>query len=105
MRRYLVHRNRNAATRDSVPYLLDVQSDLLAGLETRVVVPLRPLPDAPGRRIEGLMPQFEVEGRPVIAVFPQMAGIPNAALGPVVTDLSHEHGRIIAALDLLFTGI
>ena len=40
MPQFAVHRNRNAATRARYPLLVDVQSDLLAGMGTRVVVPL-----------------------------------------------------------------
>ena len=38
MARFDVYRNSGPHT-DAVPYLLDVQSDLLYGLETRVAVP------------------------------------------------------------------
>ena len=38
--RFEVFRNRSPHA-DDVPYLLDVRSDLLQGLETRVVIPLR----------------------------------------------------------------
>ncbi len=40
MPQFAVHRNTNPATRSSVPFLLDVQSDLIEELGTRVVVPL-----------------------------------------------------------------
>ncbi len=40
MPQFAVYRNRNAATRARYPLLLDVQSDLLAGMGTRVVIPL-----------------------------------------------------------------
>jgi toxin CcdB len=35
-----VYRNPDASTRSRFPYLLDIQSDLLDSLSTRVVVPL-----------------------------------------------------------------
>ncbi|MGH8711698.1 MAG: CcdB family protein, partial [Burkholderiales bacterium] len=40
MAQFDVYRNANPATRARIPYLLDVQSDLLEPLTTRVVVPL-----------------------------------------------------------------
>ena len=40
MAQFDVYRNPNPATRARIPYLLDVQSDLLEPLATRVVVPL-----------------------------------------------------------------
>ena len=35
-----VHGNPNPASRDRIPFLLEIQADLLASLGTRVVVPL-----------------------------------------------------------------
>ena len=35
-----VYHNKNAASKGRFPYLLDVQTELLDSLETRVVVPL-----------------------------------------------------------------
>jgi hypothetical protein len=40
MAQFDVYENQNAATCQSIPYLLDVQVDLLNALGTRVVVPL-----------------------------------------------------------------
>lgn len=42
MPQFTIHRNRNAATRSRYPLLLNIQSDLLAELGTRVVVPMTP---------------------------------------------------------------
>ena len=42
MPQFTAHRNRNAATRARYPLLLDVQTDLLEDLGTRVVIPLTP---------------------------------------------------------------
>jgi len=55
--------------------------------------------------IERLNPQFEVEGRKVVMLTPELAGVPRKALGEVVGDLARERDKIIAALDLAFTGI
>ena len=40
MTQFTVYRNKNPRSRATFPYLLDVQSDLLDGLQTRVVIPL-----------------------------------------------------------------
>ena len=40
MTQFDVHINPNPATRKAIPYLLDVQADLLDTLATRVIVPL-----------------------------------------------------------------
>jgi len=42
MARFDVRANLNRSSRERVPYLLELQTDLLAGLATRLVAPLVP---------------------------------------------------------------
>nr|WP_312230753.1 CcdB family protein [Pseudomonas sp.] len=105
MAQFAVHKNINPATRAAVPLLLDVQSNLLADLATRVVVPLYPASTLQGKMLKTLTPRFEIEGQPYVMMTPQMAGIANKQLGPMVADLAAQRDEIIAALDLLITGI
>ena len=105
MPQFRVHRNPGADTRGRFPFLLDVQSDLVSGLVTRVVVPLCPLSLLQGEPIGTLTPVFEIAGAPHAMLTPQLAGIPTRQLGPEVADLTGHRAEIIAALDLLFTGL
>jgi toxin CcdB len=106
MPQFAIHRNRNAATRVRFPLLLDVQSDLLEDLGTRVVVPLAPASVVTKRSaMQTLNPVCTVESKPYVLITPQLAGISTKELGPPVADLSDDRQAIIAALDLLFTGI
>lgn len=105
MPQFAVHRNLSPATKAAVPYLLDVQSDFIAELGTRVVVPLHTAASMKGKTIKTLTPVLEVEGKKVVMVTPQLAGVLRKSLGPVVSDLSAYRDEIIAALDLLITGI
>jgi toxin CcdB len=86
-------------------YLLDVQSDLLQGLETRVVVPLRPRDQFPVVGLSAnLIPAFEIEGIECLLETPKLAAIPLCFLKTPVTSLAANHFEIIAALDFLFQG-
>ncbi len=105
MPQFAVHRNRNEATRARFPLLLDVQSDLLEPLNTRVVVPLSPATQARTRVMDQLTPSLSVSGKDYVMMTPQLAGISARELGPVVEVLSSARGTIIAALDLLITGV
>jgi toxin CcdB len=106
MPQFTVHRNRNAATKARYPLLLDVQTDLLESLGTRVVIPLTPASVATKRTaMQTLTPLCTIEGKPYVLITPQLAGIAARELGPPVADLSGERARILAALDLLMTGI
>jgi toxin CcdB len=105
MAQFDVYRNTNPASRARIPYLLDIQSDLLDSLATRVVVPLCKPGMLKGRLAERLNPVFEVEGRELAMLTPELAGVPAKALGAPVASLSDQRGAIVAALDLLITGI
>ena len=96
--------NPNPDTRKSIPYLLDVQADLLDTLATRVVVPLI-LAEEMGLAAKYLNPQFKIKGVAVVMSTAELAGIPNRSLGDKVASLKSKRDEIIAALDLLFTGI
>jgi toxin CcdB len=105
MAQFTVCRNKNPQTRSAVPFLLDVQNDLLDDLETRVVVPLCPISTIKGKTLRTLMPVLDIEGEHFVMLTPQMAGIPKSELGAPVTRVEHYRFEIIAAIDFLLTGI
>lgn len=89
----------------TTPYLLDVQSDLLQGLDTRVVVPLRLRTSLPGMQLPAdLMPMFVLEGRECAMETPKLAAVPARLLRTPVTNLSDRQLEIGSALDFLFHG-
>ena len=100
---FTIYRNKGNAR--AYPYLLDVQSDLIAQLGTRVVVPLYTKSAMQGKVLSTLMPIFEIENKKYVMVTPQLAGIAKKQLGAQIADLSAQRDEIIAALDLLITGI
>lgn len=104
MAQFDVYLNPNAATRKEIPYLLDVQAELLDTLATRVVVPLV-VAEEMGQAARLLNPQFKVKGMAVVMSTAELAGISNRLLGDKVASLKNRRDEIIAALDLLFTGI
>ncbi|MDO9054792.1 MAG: CcdB family protein [Gallionella sp.] len=90
---------------DDVPYLLDVQSDLLNGLDTRVVIPLRRCDRFPVSRIpQRLTPIFNIEGIACMLETPKLAAVPQRILKQSVCSLTDEQITITGALDFLFQG-
>ncbi|MDZ7768339.1 MAG: type II toxin-antitoxin system CcdA family antitoxin [Woeseiaceae bacterium] len=82
MPQFAVYRNPNPATRTAIPLLLDVRSDLLEALVTRVVIPLY-MPAAVEDAVIGtLTPRLELDGAPYIAVTPELAGVPENRWAP-----------------------
>ena len=104
MAQFDVYHNPNPGTRKTIPYLLDVQADLLDTLATRVVVPLV-LIEEMGLAAKRLNPQFKIKGESVVMSTAELAGVSNRSLGDKVTSLKNKRDEIITALDLLFTGI
>lgn len=88
MSQFTVFRNKNPQSLSAVPFLLDIQNDLLSDLETRVVIPLSPVSDLKGKTLGQLMPVLEIEGERFVMLTPQMAGIPKSELGAPVTRVS-----------------
>jgi len=105
MSQFTVYRNKNGHTRARFPFLLDIQSDLLDPLATRVVVPLSPAGSASARSMQTLMPRISVEGKAYLMVTPQLAGVTSSELGPVAADASADRDKIVAALDFLLAGV
>jgi len=104
MSRFDVYRNSGAKSTE-VPYLLDVQSDVLDVLDTRVVVPLRRRDRFPSISLPAnLMPTISVEGIECIMETPKLAAIPTRILKDRVMSLESQRFKIGAALDFLFQG-
>lgn len=97
-----VHRNLGRGA-ERGPYLFDLQSDRVESLRLRVVAPLVLTGFLTG--VPRLNPQFTIEGRTCVLSTAEHFAMDPRQLGPVVENLTPLRHRIIAALDLLFTGI
>jgi toxin CcdB len=99
-----VYANPNPASRGAVPYLVDVQSSLLAAMNTRVVVPLYPKGTEEVLPFSRLTPEVTFQGTTYIAMVPELAGVPRRQLGVLVGQLDASRNDLLTALDLLFVG-
>lgn len=88
---------------DGPGYLLDLQSDLLSALNTRVVAPLMPQASAP-QPAAWLNPIFEIDGEAVVLVTQFMAAVPCTILRTPVASLDAEHEAITRAVDMVIQG-
>ncbi len=90
---------------DSTPYLLDVQSDLLDGLDSRVVIPLRRRERFPAVPLaDRLTPTLSIAGAEFILETPKMGAVPRRALGAPLLSLAAEQERVTAAMEFVFQG-
>lgn len=104
MRQFDVLRNPDPETTSWAPYVVVLQSNLLHDLATVVVAPLVD-PGEFGPPATTLNPVFAIESRRVVLSTAELAGVSRRELGERVASLKAERDAIVAALDLLFTGI
>jgi toxin CcdB len=87
----------------SARYLLDVQSDHLWQLPTRVMVPLGPVPKSPPN-IRDLTPRLVVQGEELMMLTPFLAAMQRNRLGKPLGSLLGQADEITHALDILLAG-
>lgn len=86
-----------------IGFVVDVQTDLLDGLATRVVVPLLPTGSAPiPARL--LNPIIDIDGDPHVMATQFLSAVPTSPLGNPVANIAARADDITRALDMLFQG-
>ncbi len=105
MAQFDVYANAHAKTNKAYPYLVDVQNDLLDGLNTRIVIPLATADTFKQTVIAGLTPAIRYQDEELLLLVPHLSSIPAKLLTKPIGNLTHLRNDIIAALDLAITGI
>jgi len=89
----------------STPYLLDVQTDLLKGLDSRMVIPLRSMKSFPNVKLSTrLTPILTINGEDCLLETPKMASVPKHILNAPLTSLAHIRDQITDSIDFLVLG-
>jgi toxin CcdB len=102
MAQFDVHRNLGIH-KDSIPFVVVVQSAQFDNYRRRVVVPLVRA-SALGKISHGTFnPAFKVRGTAVVLHPLEIVSIPVDKLGALVGSLKHEGQSVMAALDELLT--
>ncbi len=105
MAQFTVYQNKNKATLAAYPFLLNIQNNLLASMQTCVVVPLTPLQTMAHPPMSKLTPILSVQGQDYCMITPQLAGIHKRELGAEIETLTAYQNDIIAAVDFLLSGV
>ncbi len=104
MAQFAVYKNKNPRTKTAFPFLVDVQSDLLEPLHTRVVIPLTKAAALTKKPVSHLTPAIDFDGEAYLLMTPQLAGIARSDLGAEAGALIEKRQTILAAIDFLLTG-
>jgi len=102
-RRFDIVENPNKSRRDLYPFLLILQHDCVTSIQSVIVAPLVRAGEGPasGR----LHPTLELDGQRYVVLTEDLGSMPRNRLGRVVGSAESRDYEIVAALDLLFTGI
>jgi toxin CcdB len=95
--------NLNPLTRRRYPFAVILQHDWVSTFALLVVAPLTPA--SPALTSTRLHPSVNVDGRDYIVLVEELAGVQRKMLGRAVGSAEPDRYAIIAAIDLLFTGI
>jgi toxin CcdB len=102
MARFDIYDNpgRNKA---SIPYLVDVQSNVISGLATRIVIPLRQLAGFSKVTLPpDLFPLITIDGTELFLDTPQLGAIPSSELKVRIGSAQDYRTEIQDALDRVF---
>jgi toxin CcdB len=105
MAQWDVFPNPSPRSRHELPYLVDVQSELLSALGTRLVVPLTRQAQVPAGLPRRMAPLFNVHDE-TLRLVPQEAGAVDATvLRGKVASLRAQSHLVIDALDAVVSGV
>lgn len=105
MAQFDVYENPSKNTRQAYPYIVDIQSPVIADIATRIVVPLGRMQDFKNEQMKNLTPEINYEGEKLLLLTPQLSAIPSKRLKNPIGSLTHFREEIINALDFAITGI
>ncbi|RZQ20584.1 plasmid maintenance protein CcdB [Vibrio vulnificus] len=105
MSQFSLYQNNDKSTANAYPYFVDVQSEMLVTLNTRLVIPLTPVEMLEKKAPTHLCPVIHIDEGDFVILTHQMASVPTKILRDPVNDLSTFRNEIIAAIDFLITGI
>jgi toxin CcdB len=102
MAQFDVHQN-SGKHKDSIPFVVVVQSARFDAYRRRVVVPLVRSAAIGKIPFAGFNPSFDIRGISVVLHPLEIVSVPVDQLGDVVGSLSDDGDSIVAALDELLT--
>ena len=105
MAQFDVYVNPSRATRKQYPYLLDIQSEYLNELATRIVIPLANASLFNNSAMSILTPEVTFSDEQLLVLTPQISSMSKKQLTDPIGSLSHIRDDIINALDFALLGM
>jgi toxin CcdB len=100
---YDVYRNPHLPSREVIPYIVDIQSDLISQLPTRLMASLS-VCKIDIKLPPNLCPKFIIDGQELTLMVYDAAAISSKILTRPVASLSSQSSVITAAMDAVLSG-
>ncbi|MBT2320748.1 CcdB family protein [Variovorax paradoxus] len=105
MAQFDVYANPSETQRGEIPWMVDIQSDILNKLQTRLVIPLALRAHMPAAMPRSLCPRISWNGLALVALPHLAAPFRVTDLGPGQGNLRTQASDFVAALDAVISGI
>jgi toxin CcdB len=105
VKQFSVYKNKSR-NKQTYPYFIDVQADMLAHLNTRLVIPLTQK-DNSNSQVKALTPVIIIEqvDYVVLTTIITTTDVKNLKAGDAVMDASHLRDQLVSAIDMMILGI
>ena len=100
MAQFDVYKNENERTNKNVPYLVDIQNDILFSLDTRIVIPLV----SSLGKVDGLTKELKINDETFYLYTDQIAAVPLSLLSEKVCSFKEQSEDIKNSIDFLVYG-
>jgi toxin CcdB len=100
-----VYENLDKDTNQTYPYFIDIQTNLLDSLNSRVVIPLTPANSKSEKYPQNLCPIIQFEGNGYALLSHQITSVPLSILKKKVQSAEIFRNEVVNAIDFLVTGI
>lgn len=104
MAQFDVHVNPSDSAAQGIPFVVVVQSDLLDALATRMSIPLASI-EFSEKSPDKLCPMVMINGQALRALAHYAAPLPTRSLRQRVGHLAPQAGLLIAAMDVVVSGL
>jgi toxin CcdB len=105
MKQFDVYTNTNKDTNKTYPYFVDIQSDLLDTLNSRVVIPLTPASKSDKSYPANLCPIIKIKNKNYSLLTHQLTSVSANFLKKHEGSLASSRDEIVGAIDFLVAGI
>lgn len=105
MKQFDVYTNTDKDTNKTYPFFVDVQSDILDTLNSRVVIPLTPASKSDKCYPNNLCPIVKIKNKNYALLTHQLTSVSASFLKKNEGSLISSRDEIIGAIDFLVTGI